>query len=667
MPRTEEDENRAALDLHPRDREPSSTSGVSSGAGGPLNARQEARMKSPEARKPRHLPLLLVALTVMALAAAFAVRADILPGGPGRPGGGARPAGAAAGDPSAPIIHLSPVEVRVLGQNRWIAGSRAAMRVLVSNHDRGTPLGADVRISIASAAGPNRLLFSGPTTSLGTLDASFAVPRLKAGSYRMTVDVSSVEGDDRFTQDVELAESADVLLTTDKPLYQPGQTIHLRALALRKPDRRPFRGETITFEAEDAKGNKVFRKAVETDRFGVASADFVLASEVNAGLYTLRATNPSANVEKKVTVDRYVLPKFKVSVKTTKPYYRPGERVEGSLQADYFFGKPVAAGKVSLRVSTITVGVEEIGRIEATTDATGGATFEFALPESFVGQPLDHGKATVQFEATVVDAADHQEKGRVSIPVSSDLLDVVAIPASRSLVPGVPNTIYIAAAYPDGTPARAEATVKGATGAESGGSVRTDQLGIATLTFTPVRESVHLLVKAVDGRGNDGAATLDLAATGPKGDGVILAVSDALATVGQTVSLRVFSPARSGAVYLDVVRDRQTVLTRAIDLVEGRGSLALPLTPDLAGTIQIHAYRILPDENIVRDTKIIYVRDAGELNVAIHPAVDTYRPGTEAQVDFTVTGPGGKPVVSALGVAGVDESVFALSELQPGL
>ncbi len=573
------------------------------------------------------------------------------------------------GDPSVPILTISPVEVRVLGQNRWISGSRAALRIVVSDHDRGAPLASDVRISLArrEGAGPERVLFAGRTGSLGTLNASFPVPRLDPGGYQVKVDVDSPAGNDVFTHDVTLEESADVFLTTDKPLYQPGQTIHLRALALRKPDRRPLRGETLTFEIEDAKGNKVFKRPVETDRFGVAAADFVLASEVNAGLYTLRAANPAATVEKKVTVERYALPKFKVSVKAEKPYYRPGDRVEGTLQADYFFGKPVASAKVTVRVSTLTVGVEEIGRIEGTTGAEGAYQFEYVLPGAFVGQPLDRGRATVQFEATVVDGAEHQEKGRLSIPVSRDLLDVAVIAASRSLVSGVPNTLYVAAAYPDGTPARAEVMIRGASRAQMDVSLRTDELGIAVWTFTPDEESVTLRVSARDEKGNDGRAALSLAATGPSGEGVILAVSKALASVGDTLALRVFSPARTGAVYLDVVRDRQTVLTRAVDLAEGRAAVSLPLTPDLAGTIQIHAYRILPDENIVRDTRTLYVRQADELKVSIRPARDTYRPGEEAVVDFLVTGPDGRPSAALLGVAGVDESVFALSELQPGL
>ena len=49
-------------------------------------------------------------------------------------------------------------------------------------------------------------------------------------------------GDDTVTQPLTLAESVQVMLSSDKPLYQPGQTIHLRALALDSATRQPLGG-----------------------------------------------------------------------------------------------------------------------------------------------------------------------------------------------------------------------------------------------------------------------------------------------------------------------------------------------------------------------------------------------------------------------------------------
>src|SRR5438270_122280 len=81
--------------------------------------------------------------------------------------------------------------------------------------------------------------------------------------------------------------ASQILLTTDKPLYQPGQVIHLRALALDQGTRRAVGDKPVTFEVEDARGNKVFKKRETLSRFGVASADFVLADEVNMGNFAL--------------------------------------------------------------------------------------------------------------------------------------------------------------------------------------------------------------------------------------------------------------------------------------------------------------------------------------------------------------------------------------------
>ena len=75
----------------------------------------------------------------------------------------------------------------------------------------------------------------------------------------------------------------------------------------------------LTFELEDSRGNKVFKKSTTTDKFGVASTDFSLADEVNLGTYHLRAlmgdaSSPSNTAEIALDVERYVLPKFKVAV-----------------------------------------------------------------------------------------------------------------------------------------------------------------------------------------------------------------------------------------------------------------------------------------------------------------------------------------------------------------
>lgn len=135
-------------------------------------------------------------------------------------------------------------------------------------------------------------------------------------------------------------------------ISQPGQTIHVRLLALDRSNYKAESDSKLTFELEDSRGNKVFKKSTTTDKFGVASTEFSLADEVNLGTYHLRALigEPSASAstsEIAINVERYVLPRFKVAVefseKNNKPKrdYRPGDHVTGTVRANYFFGKPV--------------------------------------------------------------------------------------------------------------------------------------------------------------------------------------------------------------------------------------------------------------------------------------------------------------------------------------
>src|SRR5207253_3880014 len=137
-----------------------------------------------------------------------------------------------------------------------------------------------------------------------------------------------------------------ILLVSDKPVYQPGQLMHLRALALHEFDMRPIEGKDILFEVEDPKGNKVFKKTLKTSDFGVAALDFQLADEVNMGDYHVRAMIGDHQSDKTVTVKKYVLPKFKSELSVDKRFYLPRETIHADLQTDYFFGKRVANGTI---------------------------------------------------------------------------------------------------------------------------------------------------------------------------------------------------------------------------------------------------------------------------------------------------------------------------------
>ena len=173
---------------------------------------------------------------------------------------------------------------------------------------------------------PNReplRLFAGNLNRRGTVEAGLRFPADLTGDYQLRFAVDTPIGSTEYTEPIQLKDTASILLTTEKPIYQPGQAIHVRALALDRAAGRAAGNRKLTFELEDSRGNKVFRKATQTDKFGISSTEFALADEVNLGAYHLRALlgetqAPTNTAEITLQVERYVLPKFKVAIEFTQ-------------------------------------------------------------------------------------------------------------------------------------------------------------------------------------------------------------------------------------------------------------------------------------------------------------------------------------------------------------
>lgn len=582
-----------------------------------------------------------------------------------------------AGD-SSRIVSISEIlrvpTVRIFAQRAYAAGSTASVRIITADSKAGNPL-RDSRVKLELLDGDHSTtLFTGRTDSMGTAQIAFALPAVSFGSRQLRVTADTLLGSVTANQPIQLERRDRSLLTTDKPLYQPGQTIHLRALALDGPTRAAENDQPITLEVEDGKGNKVFKKRGRTDRFGIASADFELADEVNFGAYHIRAIlgdgDAASTQEKTVTVDRYVLPKFKVEVelsgdasKQQASYYTPGETVKGTIKAHYLFGKPLSSAEVSLKLSTFDVQSVELGHIDGKTDAEGRFQFSQKLPDFFAGRSTQQGSAPVSIAVEVKDTASHIEAKTRDIVVAKTPILIMAIPESGRLLPGLDNRVYVLTSYPDGTPAQTTIT-----GNITPGRIQTDASGVATVSIRPDKngkEAVILNLKAVDAKNRSAQSDVKLD-TASTSQNLMLRTNQAVYKIGDKVRLETFSTKQRGAVYIDVVKDGQTLVTRAIDISGGRGDLSLDLTPGMFGTVEIRAYQITSDADPISDRRLIYVDPADDLKVEVTAEQESYKPGDDACVHFRVTDQMGRPVSAALGVEIVDEAVFALSDKQPG-
>ncbi|MBI5479350.1 MAG: hypothetical protein HY906_10865, partial [Deltaproteobacteria bacterium] len=348
-----------------------------------------------------------------------------------------------------------------------VVAVRAAAHLAVSEDETRPLAGAEVRARLVAADGKVLARAEARASVDGAADLRLRLPDLPPGQHTLRVEGVAAAGRSVHEGRLEITTGGRVLLTTDKPLYQPTQTIHVRALALRPIDLRPLGGREILFEVEDPRGNLVLRQPATTSKFGVAAASLKLAEEVNLGTYRLRAViRPQAGLaevrdERTVKVARYSPPKFKVTIVPDRPFERPGAKATGLIEARYFFGKPVAGAKLWLDAGPFTV--------HGQTDAEG--RYRYQVPVRRPG-PL-------ALSVRVRDGAQHEESAARSIPVESEPFRVEVMAEGGEAIAGLENLIYVTAVAPDGEPVRG-ATVQG-----PGAAVRTDDAGVAAVPFTP--------------------------------------------------------------------------------------------------------------------------------------------------------------------------------------
>ena len=127
---------------------------------------------------------------------------------------------------------ISQHETIVLGQNRLVPGSQAGLRVVVRDSKDTTPLeNAAITAYLQPADGGKAIeVFSGTTDEYGSTDINFQVPEDAAAIQTLIVKTESSLGSDEIQRPITITRDYRILLTTDKPIYQPGQIIHMLSL-----------------------------------------------------------------------------------------------------------------------------------------------------------------------------------------------------------------------------------------------------------------------------------------------------------------------------------------------------------------------------------------------------------------------------------------------------
>jgi hypothetical protein len=516
---------------------------------------------------------------------------------------------------------------------------------IMTTDGKGTPLpNKRVLIEIEDDEG-TRTVYEGSTDDTGTAAPAFP---LETDSEDATLIVTA--GSERVKRAIQVDSTARIYLSTDKPIYQPGQVIHIRTLAF-EGQRALASTKDVKIEVQAPDGIKIYGKTLTSNEFGIANLDFPLASILPLGIYKIFASVGEETVQKSLIVNRYVLPKFKVDFENIKSWYTYDERIAATLNCTYFFGEPVE-GDVSIDAKSY-LGVWETVHTVSGRLSSGEYSFEIPAVEYSVGIPLNSNNGYLELNVTITDTAGHTEQKSRMISISRQ--PIVLTLLTESNIENVESTYYALVNYPDGEPIE-DASVYYSIGS-IGSTVYTDERGVARITFVyKGQHNLHISASADGYR-----TTLDHSLLSPKDIKVV--PNKGYYDVFENADFTVYYTGDSFTkwVYYEVVAKGVVLSTGRFQLDGDTGHFQVTMDADMAPFARVRVYKAQKSLEVASDTVIVGVGTLIGLDVEVTADKEVYRPHEDAYITFQVSSDG-SPVTSALGVSMVDMSVFEISE-----
>lgn len=465
-----------------------------------------------------------------------------------------------------------------------------------------------------------------------------------------------------------------VLLTSDKPLYQPGQGFSARALYF-DANNVVVSDTELEFTIEDEDETVLYRQKVKTSSFGIAAISWTIPESAKLGDYRLivEADDELRANRMEFKVSRYDLPNFSVSIKPDKTFYLPADNTaEISVNADYLFGKPVNKGKVRVvqesdrrwNYREQKYDVTEGPAVEGEADASGKFVAKIDLTEE--NRDLQGSEwrrfEDLRFAAYFTDLSTNRtEQKRFEIRLTKEPIHIYLIRYHNQHA-RLPLTAYVSTFYADGSPAVCDVEIKGTSGILD--RFKTNSLGAGKFSFSIPAELaksryLDLSITARDRKGGRGTFSENLYLD--SGDDMLkLTTTRTIHKPGEAVEISLVSTQQTGYIYIDVVKDWNVVDSRIAILRDGKANVVIPYRPEFRGELTVAAYgdqhKYYWDDDM-RSSRGIIFPEQQNLSLTAKFSNATYKPSEDAKVRFSVLDGGGRPAESALGIAVFDKAV----------
>jgi uncharacterized protein YfaS (alpha-2-macroglobulin family) len=256
---------------------------------------------------------------------------------------------------------------------------------------------------------------------------------------------------------------------TERGIYRPGETVHLKIIVGKVAD---IQGTEVALpivalQIQDPRGQQLLQQPLALDKFGSADLDIPLKEEAAVGEYLVQVTMGANMTIRKFRVEEYRVPTFQVKIKSDQEAWQYNEDSRAVMRAEYLHGgtldgrsvkwevlrQPASFTAPNLSGYVFNLGdVNEFAGSVAAGDNKLDGQGQFAInfkPD----HPSTAGPMRYTVEAAVTDVDRQTYAGRLSRVVHPTSFYVGVLPPPREVIRANETLrVPIMAVQPDGTP-----------------------------------------------------------------------------------------------------------------------------------------------------------------------------------------------------------------------
>lgn len=496
--------------------------------------------------------------------------------------------------------------------------------------------------------------------------------RAEAGEAMQQLDLSGMTAsmrDPEADDEREPGLSPRGLLWTERPFYQPGETLNCAGV-IRDEENGAYTihpDRVYQLSVLGDRSRPLAHATVHLDAQGCFQHRLTLPAATPAGEYrvVVRSEDGKESYAAAFTVGTLAADAIRLAVQFARPLHYPGDPISGRVLATFPSGSPVAGEPVTFELAGIAI-------LTGTTDGQGACPFEFN-PGAGVGP----GSLRVTLPA-------REAKRTVAVPRASRSLVVTWDRPPALILPNTPVELTAKCRDPLGAPVaqRFAVTIHQTTAPVSNRVLE----AVPWLNYSPPNVPTVVATQAVAANAKGelsvplnlpkgGSYRLTLIGTDPHGEAIrleqaftvvdesmprklYLSTATPAATdtvpVGDKLQLKAYSflPAQRA---LLTVAGQTFIHHRFIELAKGDNPVEIEI-PDACWpncTVQL---AFLHERSLVSASLELEV--TRKLNIALTTEPPNPAPGGTAKVKITTTGPTGQPVAATLDLALVNSALL---------